>query len=368
MIARLLRTAFVILFLSVIPSWCYTDITPAEVYTNLANGDTLILLDVREVLEYQYGHIAEPSGFLPITPANMPWSSNILQSEFYRLPTNVDIIVYCQSGGRSAAASAFLDTNGFTQIYNMVGGFGSWSFDTRDGGYGDHSGQWVRSSDPQPIEITCTGSGDTSKIIFPPAALPVSDSIYIELHFASNKPFIPPNVPQSDMNGLFRVSALDRFGLTLFDGDSLLLADTVNIALFPDFHSNIIFYPALKVFVPSEGWRIVSSNFNIPAFYRDETMLRKWYNGEGWITTDIVLSSVIPEQFEVQTFPNPFNGSIKILAPEEAIIFIYDIRGRLIEQLETENWSPDISLGSGIYILNVQYKNRIINKGIVYLK
>jgi rhodanese-related sulfurtransferase len=368
MITRILYTTFLIFFLYSIHTWCYSDVTPSEVYARLTNGDTLILLDVREALEYRYDHIAEPNGYLPITPVNMPWNSNVLQTEYVRLPINVDIIVYCQSGGRSAAASAFLESNGFTQIYNMLGGFGAWTFDKRDGGYGDHSGKWVHANDPVPVNIICTGSGDTSNIIFPSSALTGQDSIYVELQFASNKPFLPPNIPQSDMEGLFRVTALDQFGFTLFDGDSLILNDTVNIKLIPDFHSNIVFYPALKIFVPNEGWRFIESNFIIPAFYRLETILRRWYNGEGWFITDVKLFTQIPEQFQVQVFPNPFNNTINIVAPDDALIVIYDIRGRLIEELKSDVWSPDLSFGSGMYILNVHYKNQIINKKIVYLK
>jgi len=368
MITRILYTTFWIFFSTSVHTWSYSDVEPSDVYTRLADGDTLILLDVREAWEYHYYHIAEPDGYLPITPVNMPWNSNVLQTEYIRLPMDFDIIVYCQSGGRSASASAFLESKGFTQIYNMLGGFGAWTFDKRDGGYGDHTGKWIHANDPVPVNIICTGSGDTSKIIFPSSALTGQDSIYVELHFASNKPFLPPNIPQSDIQGLFRVTALDQFGLNMFDGDSLILNDTVNIKLIPDFHSNIVFYPVLRILVHEEGWRFVESIFTIPAFYRIETILRRWYNGEGWFTTDVKLFVQLPEQFKVLVFPNPFNNTINVVAPEDALIVIYDIRGRLIEELKSDVWFPDLSLGSGIYILNVHYKNQIINRKIVYLK
>jgi rhodanese-related sulfurtransferase len=365
---RIIQITLLVFLTSAIQLWCYNDVTPAEVYARLANGDTLILLDVREVIEYHNGHIAEPYGFLPLTPVNMPWNSNVLQSEFSRLPDDIDIIVYCHSGGRSAAASLFLETNGYTRIYNMLNGFGSWTYDTRTGGYGDHSGKWVHPNDPAPVEIFCIGSGDTSKIIFPPTALPTVDSIYLEMHFASNKPFTPPDVPLSDMEGLFRFTILDPFGLNLFDGDSLELNDTANIKLIPDFHGNIVFYPALKIFVPIEGWQIIESTFTIPAFYRDENILRRWYNCEGWKTTDVAYNSFPPEDFNVAAFPNPFNGILQIVAPDDAKIFIYDIKGGLIEELKSPVWSPDFMVGSGVYILSVHFKNQVLNKGIVYLK
>lgn len=250
----------------------------------------------------------------------------------------------------------------------MTGGFFSWSYETRDGGFGDHTGQWVSSSVSDPVTVTCIETGDTSKIIFPVSAIPGTDSIYLELHFASPYEFIPPNVPQSDFEGLFRVTALDHFGLSLFISDSLVLSNTAEIKLIPDFYSNIVFDPALKVFIPGEEWRVVSSNFVIPAFYRDEPVLRKWYNGEGFFTTDVIAFHSHPEKFDVQVFPNPFNGSVHIVTPADALIFIYDISGRLIEQLNSPVWSPAGSIGSGMYFVNVRLDDKVLTEKVIYLK
>ena len=365
---RILTLTFVSLFIITGSLFCYDNVTPEEVHTRLVQGDTLLLLDVREISEYFSGHIAEPNGQLPLTPALMQWNSSVVQAEYSRLPLNIDIIVYCASGGRSALASAFLESNGFTRIFNMTGGFSSWTYESRTNGFGDHSGQWVNTTGVDPVVITYPGIYDTSKIIFPPSAVPVTDSIYVELHFASNKPFLPPNVPQSDMEGLFRVTALDRFGLTMFEADSLPFADTASMIIIPEFIGNIVFNPELKVFIPGEGWRTVSAGFSIPAFYRTENILRRWYNGEGYLTTDVEFTSNNPEQFDLKVFPNPFNGTINIEAPENSEISIYDIRGRLIEKLSSDSWSPDITTGSGIYIITVRSKDKLFTKGVVYLK
>ena len=61
-----------------VPLLAYENLSPAQVYSRLANGDSLQLLDVREVSEYQDGHIAEPPGMPIVVPANMPWSSGVL--------------------------------------------------------------------------------------------------------------------------------------------------------------------------------------------------------------------------------------------------------------------------------------------------
>lgn len=128
-------------------SFGYTNLTPSQVHSRLVAGDTLLILDVREWSEYSSGHIAEPSGYLPLTQACMPWNSGVLSAEYGRFPADIDIIVYCASGGRSAAASSFLEGQGFTRIFNMTGGFSSWSYESRTGGFGDHSGVWVHPTD-----------------------------------------------------------------------------------------------------------------------------------------------------------------------------------------------------------------------------
>jgi len=360
--------SLILLFITTGSLFCYDNVTPEAVHARLVQGDTLLLLDVRELSEYLNGHIAEPNGHLPLTPALMPWNSGILAIEYSRLPLNIDIIVYCAAGGRSASASDFLESNGFTRIFNMTGGFSSWTYESRTNGFGDHSGQWVDAAGVIPVVINCPGAYDTSKIIFPPSAVPVADSIYIELHFASSKPFLPPNVPQSDMDGLFRVTALNRFGLTIFKADSLPLSDTTSLIIIPEFTGNIIFYPALKVFIPGEGWRTVASNFSMPAFFRTENILRRWYHGEGYLTTDVIALHSQPKKYDVQVFPNPFNGSLNIIAPENSKISVYDIRGRLIEKLNSTFWNPGEANGSGIYIITVKSEEKIFTKGVVYLK
>ena len=365
---NILTITILFYFFTTTSIYSYDDVTPEEVHTRLLQGDTVLLLDVREITEYYNGHIAEPNGYLPLTPALMPWNSNVLENEFSRLPLNIDIIVYCAVGGRSALASAFLETNGFTRIFNMTGGFSAWTYESRNNGFGDHSGQWIDAAGVNPVTITCPGTYDTSKIIFPPSAVPATDSIYVELHFASFAPLLPPNVPLSDMDGLFRVTALDRFGLTLFKTDSLDLADTAGILIIPEFIGNIVFYPRLKVFVPSEEWRTVTSNFSIPAFYRTENILRRWYNGEGYKTTDVVVIKSYPENYEVRVFPNPFNGSLNIIAPDNSEISVYDIRGRLINILSSTSWIPGEANSSGIYIITVKDDERLFTKGVVYLK
>ena len=76
------------------------------------------ILDVRSAGEFQGGHIANA------LQAN--WND---QSEFenrtQHLDKNKTVYVYCQAGGRSAAAQAYLINKGF-KVINLEGGMSNW--------------------------------------------------------------------------------------------------------------------------------------------------------------------------------------------------------------------------------------------------
>ena len=70
---------------------------------------------------------------------------------------------------------------------------------------------------------------------------------------------------------------------------------------------------------------------------------------------------IVPEQFKLSVFPNPFNSSCTITAPSGAKLEIYDLQGRVISkgiQPFTESqgkrtfiWQPDKTIRSGIYFV-----------------
>lgn len=74
-----------------------------------------ILLDVRTPMEHEAGTI--------------PGSKNIAVQELAQrlgeLDPNQSYVVYCRSGGRSAAAAALLKQNGFANVVDL-GGIGNW--------------------------------------------------------------------------------------------------------------------------------------------------------------------------------------------------------------------------------------------------
>jgi rhodanese-related sulfurtransferase len=74
-----------------------------------------ILLDVRTPMEHEAGTI--------------PGSKNIAVQELAlrlgELDPEQSYVVYCRSGGRSAAAAALLKQHGFTHVVDL-GGIGNW--------------------------------------------------------------------------------------------------------------------------------------------------------------------------------------------------------------------------------------------------
>ncbi|MFH1717241.1 MAG: rhodanese-like domain-containing protein [Planctomycetota bacterium] len=91
-------------------------------------------VDVREPYEYcgVRGHIP---GAL-----NYPWTSGVLRARYEELPKDGPILVVCQSGGRSNAAASFLDSNGFTMVYDMLRGMSVWQWETAPCKYSGGSG------------------------------------------------------------------------------------------------------------------------------------------------------------------------------------------------------------------------------------
>jgi rhodanese-related sulfurtransferase len=76
----------------------------------------MTLLDIRTAKEYRQGHI--------------PGSVHVLLEEVggkaKKLRKDKDMVVYCQSGNRSIWAIKRLMGMGFTNLYNLKGGYNAW--------------------------------------------------------------------------------------------------------------------------------------------------------------------------------------------------------------------------------------------------
>lgn len=82
-----------------------------------SNGDILIL-DVRTKDEFKGGSIPKA--------INIPVSDIAKKLSTISKYKDKKILVYCASGMRSRNAMSVLKSNGFTQVYNLKGGIGSY--------------------------------------------------------------------------------------------------------------------------------------------------------------------------------------------------------------------------------------------------
>ncbi len=98
-----------------------TQIREVDQATGCSLLETALVLDVREPGEYAAGclpgaiHI--PRGVLEF---------NIESHPVFQGRREAQILVYCQSGGRSALASETLQKLGFTKVCSLAGGFKAW--------------------------------------------------------------------------------------------------------------------------------------------------------------------------------------------------------------------------------------------------
>lgn len=89
-------------------------------------GPDTILLDIREPDEYVRGHIPGachvPRGMLEFQILEMLEQIGVKTD-----PADVDIVLYCGTGGRSALATKSLDDMGFRNVRSMDGGIVAWN-------------------------------------------------------------------------------------------------------------------------------------------------------------------------------------------------------------------------------------------------
>ena len=90
--------------------------TAAMVAEEMASPDSPLLLDVRNVREWETRHIGGS--------VNVPL--NQLQQRIAEIPRNRRITVHCAGGYRSSIAASILHQYGITHLVEMAGGIAAW--------------------------------------------------------------------------------------------------------------------------------------------------------------------------------------------------------------------------------------------------
>lgn len=94
------------------------DVSVTELKGMLASRPDILLLDVRTDKEWEKGHL--PGA------AFLDFLEDDFTSTAMTLPKDRPIALYCAAGGRSEDAMKRLAKAGFTELYNLRGGFYDW--------------------------------------------------------------------------------------------------------------------------------------------------------------------------------------------------------------------------------------------------
>jgi len=139
--------AGVLLIASVPCALAHTDVTAEQARELIDSTDDLTVVDVREPYEY-----SDTRGHIP-GALNYPFNSGVLQAKYEELPVDGPVLVVCGSGGRSNRAANFLDSMGFSMVYDMLGGMNAWEWETETGVEADskYGGGTGEPNDPYQI-------------------------------------------------------------------------------------------------------------------------------------------------------------------------------------------------------------------------
>lgn len=93
-------------------------VLPVEEYKAQIEKGKIQLVDVRTPNEYNSGHIKNAK--------NIDFFAASFESQFEKLDKEKPLYIYCRSGARSKKASNKLLAMGFTEIYDLKGGYLNW--------------------------------------------------------------------------------------------------------------------------------------------------------------------------------------------------------------------------------------------------
>lgn len=92
----------------------------ADEFKTLIDGGAGLILDVRTADEFNGGHIANA--------INIDFYGDGFDATIDTLDKSTPVYVYCQGGGRSGQTKDMMATKGFTEVYNLLGGYGNWPY------------------------------------------------------------------------------------------------------------------------------------------------------------------------------------------------------------------------------------------------
>jgi rhodanese-related sulfurtransferase len=89
-------------------SMSITELTPQDI-------ENAVLVDVRTPEEYAEGHLDNA--------INIDWYNENFMNDFKNIDKDKTIYVYCKKGGRSASAAEMLNSSGYKNVIDLLGGY-----------------------------------------------------------------------------------------------------------------------------------------------------------------------------------------------------------------------------------------------------
>jgi len=94
------------------------EVTVEDVMQKQAQGEDLVVVDVREDGEWKAGHL----------PGSLHLSRGVLEGRAHAVLPDpaTPVVLYCGGGSRSALAADVLQVMGYTNVASMAGGWRAW--------------------------------------------------------------------------------------------------------------------------------------------------------------------------------------------------------------------------------------------------
>lgn len=103
----------------VLQAYPNTQLSPAELASRLKLENPPVLLDVRELQEYEIVRL--PDGQL--------LTQELLEEVRSKWPKDRDIVTYCHHGIRSLHVAMLLIDEGFVNVQSLTGGIDAWALE-----------------------------------------------------------------------------------------------------------------------------------------------------------------------------------------------------------------------------------------------
>ena len=96
------------------------QVISADEFKAKLGEENIQLVDVRTPDEYNAGKIGDAS--------NMDFYADDFKSKLEKLDKSQPVMIYCASGGRSGKTASMMKSMGFTEVYDLQGGFNGWPY------------------------------------------------------------------------------------------------------------------------------------------------------------------------------------------------------------------------------------------------